>query len=318
MAVVLDLADIQGNILRAYGKQGFPKGAYNFFIVDDARRAGRRGFVNRIMLPMITTRAALAPRSESTTSATGTRLSRLERPPGRDQHRLHLVRPVRARRSDPHLARHAGRIHRRHGWSGRRCSATIQPTRPGQAWDESGRNGDAERRSECRPHSGLVERARWTPTAARSPSSTARPAADRSACAEHRRRRAHALPGHSPHGQRRRYQELSAVTERDAQGKVSPLPTGAFRLLRRLSATRCSTASIGRSEHVNKDRRRQAGAVDGTGSWRPLATGEFLLGYPDEAQEIPGAAMPLELSAATALSWPIASCIRTSLRSATS
>lgn len=31
-------------------------------------------------------------------------------------------------------------------------------------------------------------------------------------------------------------------------------------------------------------------------SWAPLATGEFLLGYSDEAQEIPGAAMPLEFS----------------------
>ena len=31
---------------------------------------------------------------------------------------------------------------------------------------------------------------------------------------------------------------------------------------------------------------RGNGAVDGAGNWRPLATGELLLGYPDEAQEI--------------------------------
>jgi len=31
-------------------------------------------------------------------------------------------------------------------------------------------------------------------------------------------------------------------------------------------------------------------------TWAPLATGEFLLGYPDEAQEIAGAAMPIEFS----------------------
>ena len=30
--------------------------------------------------------------------------------------------------------------------------------------------------------------------------------------------------------------------------------------------------------------------------WAPLATGEFLLGYPDEAQEIPDAAIPIEFS----------------------
>ncbi len=38
------------------------------------------------------------------------------------------------------------------------------------------------------------------------------------------------------------------------------------------------------------------GAFDGEGNWRPLATGEFLLGYPDEAQETAGATMPHEFS----------------------
>ena len=32
------------------------------------------------------------------------------------------------------------------------------------------------------------------------------------------------------------------------------------------------------------------------GGWHPLATGEFLLGYPDEAQELPSAAIPLSFS----------------------
>ena len=38
------------------------------------------------------------------------------------------------------------------------------------------------------------------------------------------------------------------------------------------------------------------GATDGAGTWRPLATGEFLLGWPDEAQEVPGSALPLDFS----------------------
>ena len=38
------------------------------------------------------------------------------------------------------------------------------------------------------------------------------------------------------------------------------------------------------------------GATDGAGNWRPMAAGEFLLGWPDEAQEIPGSAMPLDFS----------------------
>ncbi len=38
------------------------------------------------------------------------------------------------------------------------------------------------------------------------------------------------------------------------------------------------------------------GAVDGQGRWRPLATGEFVLGWSDEAQEVAGAAMPPDFS----------------------
>ncbi len=38
------------------------------------------------------------------------------------------------------------------------------------------------------------------------------------------------------------------------------------------------------------------GAVDGLGNWRPIATGEFLLGWADEAQEVAGAAMPPDFS----------------------
>ena len=52
MAVVLDLADIQGNILSAYGKMGFPKGRFITLHVDDP--VGARKFVNAL-LPGITT-----------------------------------------------------------------------------------------------------------------------------------------------------------------------------------------------------------------------------------------------------------------------
>jgi deferrochelatase/peroxidase EfeB len=38
------------------------------------------------------------------------------------------------------------------------------------------------------------------------------------------------------------------------------------------------------------------GAMDGDGNWRPLKAGEFLLGYPDEAQETSGIYMPLSFA----------------------
>src|SRR5579864_3290957 len=52
MAVALDLADIQGNILGAYGKLGFPKGRVMTLHVDDPTK-GRR-FITAL-LPEITT-----------------------------------------------------------------------------------------------------------------------------------------------------------------------------------------------------------------------------------------------------------------------
>ena len=52
MAVVLDLADIQGNILSAYGKQGFPNGRFITLHIDDP--VGARKFINAL-LPGITT-----------------------------------------------------------------------------------------------------------------------------------------------------------------------------------------------------------------------------------------------------------------------
>lgn len=38
------------------------------------------------------------------------------------------------------------------------------------------------------------------------------------------------------------------------------------------------------------------GAVDGRGQWRPLRTGEFILGWPDEGQEVATMGLPLDFS----------------------
>ena len=101
MAVDLDLADIQGNILSAYGKLGFPKGRYITLNVRDP--AGGRKFVNAL-LPEITT--ALRWRSERSAKSAG-------RGPvaatGRcRQHRVLMVWAGRARPSGPYAARDAG------------------------------------------------------------------------------------------------------------------------------------------------------------------------------------------------------------------
>ena len=54
MSAELDLADIQGGILRAYGRLGFPKARYLFFNVRDPAKG--RAFVEALR-PRITTAA---------------------------------------------------------------------------------------------------------------------------------------------------------------------------------------------------------------------------------------------------------------------
>ena len=84
------------------------------------------------------------------------------------------------------------------------------------------------------------------------------------------------------------YQNLSALFEGD-----KPSPKEHF------GYTDAIGDPVFEGQYINgeeNDYRVGNGAVDGSGTWRPLATGEFLLGYPDEAQEIPGATMPLDFS----------------------
>ncbi|MFZ0409407.1 MAG: hypothetical protein WAM11_15055 [Cyanobium sp.] len=50
------------------------------------------------------------------------------------------------------------------------------------------------------------------------------------------------------------------------------------------------------SEALMAERVRGQGSRGADGRWVPLATGEFLLGYPDESQELPGAAPPQDFS----------------------
>jgi deferrochelatase/peroxidase EfeB len=49
-------------------------------------------------------------------------------------------------------------------------------------------------------------------------------------------------------------------------------------------------------EQLEKTKAIGGGKILPNQQWAPLATGEFLLGYPDEAQEVPPASMPLELT----------------------
>jgi Dyp-type peroxidase family len=103
------------------------------------------------------------------------------------------------------------------------------------------------------------------------------------------------LEGHN-HGDKPEapYQDASALFERDPEtGQEKPLRKEHFGFKDGISDPAFEGKDAGSEEALEA---RGNGAFDGEGKWRPLATGEFLLGYPDEAQETPGAAMPLSFS----------------------
>ena len=282
MAVKLDLADIQGNILTAYGKLGFPKGRFILLHVDDAAR-GRR--FATAMLPMITT--ALRWPSLRSKIPTG-----------------HIVAPR------PLVA-----VNIAFSWSGLEAlgvpSATLrgmpdefiqgmmarasilgddfEGRDPGKSWDDvwTGAWGADSNAVHILVTLNAQMNADGSPTTALDE----RTAAIEALCESIGGVRV--LPGHNPPGNApARFQDLSAITVTQG-GAVTALPIEHFGFVDAIG----DPAFAGQyPDGFERTVVKGAGAVDGQRVWRPLATGEFLLGFPDEAQEVAGAAFPLSFS----------------------
>jgi deferrochelatase/peroxidase EfeB len=286
MAVVLDLADIQGNILTAYGKLGFPKGRFITLHVDDPMAA--RKFVTA-MLPMITT--ALRWPSQRSKSPTGAH------PVTRPEVAVNIaftwyglfalgvsIRTLRGM-PDEFIEGMMDRAPM--------LGDNFNGRDPNRAWDEVWTAPKTSRTIDPNAVHILI-----TLNAQMKDDGSAVEALDvktkqiEALCQTVGGVRI--LPGHNQPGQQfARFQELSAITTRGQDGKVVALPTEHF------GFTDAIGDPIFDGQYPDRHEQRVAdgnGAVDGTGKWRPLATGEFLLGYPDEAQEIPGATMPLDFS----------------------
>ncbi len=282
MSVVLDYADIQGNILLPYGKQGFPAGRNILLHVDDA--AGGRNFVTGL-LPFITTALLW---SDSTRRASGkTAGERAERPKVAVNIAftfaglLNLGVPIRTLQGLPE-AFIDGMTFRAPILGDDFGFADGQDFREGwdKVWRRDPFNGGHLPGKDCidilitlnvAPNGG--ERLKEVTDKIES-----------LAASNHVR----VLEGHDPDG-RQRYQELSAL--RDKDGRYVPNEHFGFH------------DGIGdpvfEGQYLNAAGELDAtgnGAVDGDGKWRPIATGEFLLGYPDEAQETSGIMMPLSFA----------------------
>jgi len=285
MAVHLDLADIQGNILSAYGKQGFPKGRFITLHVDDAAKG--RKFVTQL-LPGITTALRWASGRKNIPEGA----VRAERPQVAVNIAFSwygLVKlgiPIRTLRGMPDefidgmMARAP------------MLGDDFNGTDVMKSWDEvwtaatTARLGDpntvhllitlnAQMNDDGTPVKALDTKTQEIEALCKSIGGV------------------QILPGHNPRGQpAARYQELTALTYQDG-GKTVPSPKEHF------GYTDALGDPVFEGQYPKPYEKMVMvgnGAFDGAGNWRPIATGEFLLGYPDEAQEIAGAAMPLDFS----------------------
>jgi Dyp-type peroxidase family len=99
------------------------------------------------------------------------------------------------------------------------------------------------------------------------------------------------LPGHGPAAAL--YQEASALLDVAQDGSYQPSPKEHF------GFTDGFGDPVFEGQYppeLEKQNAAGGGKIEPDQSWKPLATGEFLLGHADESQEIPGAAMPLAFS----------------------
>ncbi|HEY4846699.1 MAG TPA: hypothetical protein VIH87_02620 [Methylocella sp.] len=282
MAVELDLADIQGNILSAYGKQGFPKGRFMLFHIERGELA--RQFVSAL-LPMITT-ALRWPSSSDI--PTGTK--KMKRPDVTVNIAftwyglVALGIPTRTLRGMPDEFID--------GMTARAPMLGDDFTGPlwKKSWDEVWINSGQDHGTHPDTvHFLITLNAQMNPDGSAVPALEEKTQQIKELVQEPggvRLLTGHNRPGHH---RKRDFQELSALLKHNSDGTATPRPKEHFGFTDALGDPVFDGQYPNDYEKVFQVGN---GAFDGNGNWRPLATGEFLLGYPDEAQEIAGAAMP--------------------------
>ena len=272
--VELELGDLQGGILSAYGKIGFPRARYMLFHIDEG--SAGRAFVERLR-PLVTT-ARRWPSSKA--------ISTGKSPQAKPDCTLNLAFtfwglyeldvPTRTLRGMPDeyidgMAMRAPILgddiaaNAQSGWD-----AVWQPQSP-------------------KPHVLVMLNAQVDAAG------NALPALDQLTAlvleAAEKTGRVRLLTGHR--GPDPRWQDLSAIFAPTPDGGMRPTPTEHFGFVDAIGDPVFEGQYPGGEE---EQRCVGQGAVDGAGNWRPIATGEFVLGWPDEAQEVAGGAMPLDFS----------------------
>lgn len=274
--VSLERGDIQGGILRAYGKRGYPKGRFLLFHV--ARAGAGRRFLEAL-------RPHVTPALDWADDGAAPGPGQMARPDVtlniamtfRGLEALEV--PLRTLRGFPEafmdgMARRAAVL-----------GDDVGPSRA-EFWDPVWQPGEdrpavhllvmlnARADSAGQPVAALDAVTQWLlALVARTEGGVA------------------LLSGHR--GADPRWQALSALYGPYPDGRVGPLPTEHFGFNDAIGDPVFDGQYPGGEE---RGKCRGQGAVDGAGNWRPLATGEFILGWPDESQEVAGAPMPLDFS----------------------
>lgn len=277
--VKLELADLQGNILTAYGRLGFPRARALLLNVRDA--AAGRAFIERYR-PRVTTALRWESRRDST-------LPLGQVPVERPQVTINfaftfrglyaLGVPTRTLRAlpDDFLDGMAAR-----------CAILGDdvPANSKANWDPVW----LFETEQARPHILVTLNAQMLPDGSAVPAldTLTREIVTDVAGSEGK---IALLAGHR--GGEAGWQEMRALLKPAPGGGMAPCPKEHFGFTDAIS----DPVFEGQFPDDAADARaRGNGALDGHGDWRPLATGEFLLGWPDEAQEVPGASMPLDFS----------------------
>jgi deferrochelatase/peroxidase EfeB len=290
----LDLADIQGGILRAYG-QSFPKARYFFLTVRNAAKG--RQFVEQLR-PRITTAARWKDpnRGEALLRTRNPRVKDVVRAEGVPDYpgEVQLIKP---------------RVTLNIAFTFYGLAALEVPTRTLRAMPDEFIDGMEQRASILGDDPFLDRRdAVWrnsegknrvhllvSMNAGMNPDGT--PIAEleeetrwlQQLCADSKGGVV-LLPGTGP--DEALWQEMSAVLRED-NGALWPTNKEHFGLSDGFGDPVFAGQLSGEAERL---RMIGGGKILPDQSWAPLAPGEFLLGYVDEAQEIPGAAMPIEFS----------------------
>lgn len=277
----LELADIQGIVINGYARAGFPKARHLFLHIAEAA-SGRR-FLAQIF-SSVTTSVRWPTESRAAERADGPARNMTVKPKvtlnvGFTLYGLHALGvPVSTLRMMP-----AEFIE---GMATRsKILGDVGDSAPGQ-WDPIWR----EREGAQPVHVWVTLNAQMQADGSPVPELEEKTAWLRRLCAESNGG-VTILTGHAPDG--RDYQEASAVLFRDDRGQARVTPNEHFGFHDGIGNPVFDGQLEGREERGDMI---GGGKLLPDGSWRPLATGEFLLGYPDEAQEIPPAPEPVEFS----------------------